>query len=401
MSEPAIQSFFDALGVPRPIRVVVSSRFTSQPRITVIEKPYAIIGRGSGCDVTLTDPLVSFRHVYLQAFGDRMHCTDLLSPQPIAWEGPATSGWMTPEHRVTVGPYSLQLADDGWAHDYDQWPSPLHCKTRTNETTPFGALPLVHLELLNQQFKGMTWPINRVLTLVGRDDRCRITCTDERISRVHCSLLLSPYGLWVIDLLGRGGIRINGVPQSFALLHDHDQLHVGQYQMRARYESSPKALPPQQSFPASQTDTEELVVPEVVASAEEALPSPEFLTRNNKIFPVTISSPVMIVEPRGGVRSCGYHELQLESNIVTQLLKTRNQLPHLVVDIHHADAMDSIMINAIMAMCRAARGKAVICNASETMLAVLSEMNLMRLWPHFTTREEALQHVCPHPASGE
>ncbi|MGD9855209.1 MAG: FHA domain-containing protein [Planctomycetaceae bacterium] len=294
---------------------------------------------------------------------------------------------------MTVGPYSFQLSDDGWAAEFDSWPSPLDCKTRTNDSTPFGALPLVHLELLNQQFKGMAWPINRVLTLVGRDERCRITCADERISRVHCSLLLTPYGLWVIDLLGRGGIRVNGELRSFALLAPGDQLHVGQYQMRAKYESTPRELPAREPSRSSQVDTDEIRVPDEFITAEQTLPSPEFLTRNNKIFPVTISSPVVIVEPRGGVRSFGYHELQLESNIVTQLLKTRTRLSHLVVDIQHADAMDSIMINAIMAMCRAAKGKAVICNASESMLTVLSEMNLTRLWPHFSTRAEALAYV--------
>jgi anti-anti-sigma regulatory factor len=108
---------------------------------------------------------------------------------------------------------------------------------------------------------------------------------------------------------------------------------------------------------------------------------------------VTIASPVVIVEPQGGVRSSGYQQIQLESNIITQLLKTRSKLSHVVVDIHHADAMDSIIINAVMAMCRAAKGKAVICNASESMLGVLSELSLTKVWPHFSTREEALQHV--------
>jgi anti-anti-sigma regulatory factor len=262
--------------------------------------------------------------------------------------------------------------------------------------TPFGALPLDHLELMNHRFKGMTWPINRVLTLVGRDDRCRITCADARISRVHCSLLLTPYGLFVIDLLGRGGIRVNKQSRSISFLGEGDELGVGQYLMRAAYESAPKQLPAEEPLAggaADTADTEEINIPAEVLSPEESLPSPEFLTRNNRIFPVTIASPVVIVEPQGGVRSSGYQQIQLESNIITQLLKTRSKLSHVVVDIHHADAMDSIIINAVMAMCRAAKGKAVICNASESMLGVLSELSLTKVWPHFTTREEALQHI--------
>ncbi len=398
MSDSATNSLRDALGVSRPIRVAVTSRAHAQPEIVSIDGPYGIVGRGSGCDITLADRLVSFRHVYLQAFGDRVVCVDLLSPNPITWTGPETSVWMSPQHRVTVGPYTLQLSDDGWESDNSDWPSPLDCKTRENDSTPFGALPLVHLELMNRQFKGMTWPINRVLTLVGRDERCRITCADERISRVHCSLLLTPHGLWAIDLLGRGGLRVNGQPRRCAYLASDDELRIGQYLMKAKYESDLVALPAgeqdvRDQGPKSSSDTDEIVIPPEILLAEDSLPSPEFLTRNNKVFPVTISSPVVIVEPQGGVRSAGYQELQLESNIVTQLLKTRSKLPHLVVDIHQADVMDSIMVNSVMAMCRAAKGRAVICNASEDMLSILSEMNLTRLWPHFSTREEALQHV--------
>lgn len=390
MSDPAVRSLRDALGVSRSIRVSVRGPSHLEPAVSVIDAPFAIIGRGSACDISLTDRSVSFRHVYLQAFGDRLFCQDLLSQNPVIRSGPDTHGWWSADQTIDVGPYTLHLVDDGWATDFAQWPSPLECKTRTDKPTPFGNLPHVHLELLNPQFRGMTWPINRVLTLVGRDERCRITCADEGISRVHCSLLLTPYGLWAIDLLGRGGIQVNGETRRCARLADGDELHIGRYAMKAAYETPPQELP---SASTTQPDTAELKIPPEILSAEETLPSPEFLTRNNKIFPATICRPVMIVEPRGGIRSAAYQEIQLESNIITQLLKTRSQLPHLVVDIYHADAMDSIMINSIMAMCRAAKGKAAICNGAETMLTVLNDMNLTKVWPHFATREEALQYV--------
>ena len=43
-------------------------------------------------------------------------------------------------------------------------------------------------------------------------------------------------------------------------------------------------------------------------------------------------------------------------------------------------------------------GKAVICNASESMLSVLSEMNLTKVWPHFATRDVAPTHKGADPA---
>ncbi len=390
---PAHQLFRDALKVSRPIRLSVHSESKPKPVIAEIDAPYTILGRGSQCAVRLADQSVSFRHVYLQAFGNRMICIDLLSPNAITWEGPETSVWMTKQHQIGVGPYRMRLADDDWEDDANEWPSPLECKTRTNESTPFGALPLVHLELLNQQLQGMAWPINRVITLVGRDDRCRITCADERISRVHCSLVLTPYGLWVVDLNGRGGVQVNGKLINCALLAEGDELGIGQYRMQTIYESAPRKLGEDSGTLDLDPDTVELPIPTNVADIESTLPSPVFLTRNNKIFPATIAPPVLIVEPRGGIRSAGYQQIQLESNIITQLLITRPALPNLLVDISRADAMDSIVMNAVMVMCRAAKGKAAICNASSAMLEVLSEISLTKVWPHFPTREDALEYL--------
>ncbi|MCA9077298.1 MAG: FHA domain-containing protein [Planctomycetaceae bacterium] len=393
MTNPAQQRFREALKVTKPLGVSVHSEKNRKPVVAKIEAPYAILGRGSKCAVRLADKSVSYRHVYLQAFGDRVLCVDLLSPNPISWDGPETDGWMSPEHVVSVGPYRVKLSGEGWQCDHSDWPSPLECKTRTNESTPFGALPLVHLELLNQQLEGMAWPINRVVTLVGRDDRCRITCADERISRVHCSLVLTPYGLWVVDLVGRGGVQINGKLQSCALLEPGDELGVGQYRMQTVYESAPRELGKDSAHFQLDPDTKELAIPQELSSAEENLPSPEFLTRNNKIFPAVIDPPVIIVRPQGGIRSTGYQQIQLESNIITQLLITRPSLPHLVIDISDADVMDSIIMNSIMAMCRAAKGRAAVCNASSAMLSILSEISLTKVWPHFATREDALEYV--------
>ncbi len=393
MTNPAIQRFREALKVSRPLGLSVHTDRSPKPVVAKIEAPYAILGRGSKCAIRLADKSVSFRHVYLQAFGDRVVCVDLLSPNPIVWQRSETSDWMTTEDEVEVGPYKVQLTGDGWENRVADWPSPLECKTRTDESTPFGALPLVHLELLNQQLQGMAWPINRVLTLVGRDDRCRITCADERISRVHCSLVLTPYGLWVVDLIGRGGVQVNGKKQSCALLQAGDELGVGQYRMQTVYESAPRELGGDSAQFDLDPDTKELAIPPEIANAEESLPSPEFLTRNNKIFPSIIDPPVLIVQPQGGIRSTGYQQIQLESNIITQLLITRASLPNLVVDISNADVMDSIIMNAMMAMCRAAKGRAAICNASEGILEILSEISLTKVWPHFPTREEAINYV--------
>lgn len=400
MPEDVNQRLRGALGVSQPIRLAVSSQSEPKPDYVDIERSFALIGRGAGCDVVIPDKRVSFRHVYLQAFRDRVICVDLLSATGIEWDGPDYGGWVTPEHRISIGGSRIQLLDDGWTSDRSPWPSPLDCKTRDHVTKAYGELPDVHLTLTNRKLKGMEWPINRVMTLLGRDDRCRITCGDDRISRVHCSLLLTPTGLWVIDLLGRGGITVNGTRQAVALLGEGDELGVGQYRMNAMYESTLETAKP--SVANSPPDTSEFLVATTKAAQQSSaesesvvasLPAPEFMTRNNRIFPVEYAGETVIVSPRGGIRTASYQQMQLEANIITQMLQTRPNLRNVIVDVGVTDAMDSIIISCVSSICRAAKRKAAICHCSEAMLSVLTDMSLTKVWPYFATREEAIAHI--------
>ncbi len=391
MSRDALSLLKHALGMQRPLRLAVMGPEQGEPQYFEVDAPFAVVGRARNCDIPLPDRSVSFRHAYLQVFGDRVTCVDLLSPGGIRWDGPGTEDWLAPEHRLGVGPYWVQLFDDGWSRDFSNWPAPLACRCREPEAAVFGELPQVDLRLANRKLRGMSWPINRVLTLVGRDDRCRITCGDERVSRVHCSLLLTRYGLWVIDLLGRDGIQVNGDDCRTALLMPGDELAVGQYRMQAVYAREPPelTLPPVPSKPGP-PDTAEIAIPPQIIN--ENLPSPGFLTRNHKIFPIELVGNTVVVRARGGIRTAPYQEIQLEANAVTSIISTRG-FSNVVVDLQHADAMDSIVINAIMSFCRGALGKAALCCASDSMREVIAQMTLTRLWPLYATREEALQAV--------
>jgi pSer/pThr/pTyr-binding forkhead associated (FHA) protein len=409
MVDDATQRLRDALGATSPISLAVSIDGQSKPEYVDIDSPYALVGRGKACHVVLPDKRVSFRHAYLQSFGKRVLCVDLLSATGISWDGPDSNCWLTPAHRLQIGDSRVQLLDNGTEAIDVSLPSPLDCKTRQHENNAFGRLPDVRLELSNQKLKGTSWPINRVMTLLGRDSRCRITCGDDRVSRVHCSLLLTPAGLWVIDLLGRDGITVNGQRRPVALLSDGDELGVGQYRMKVVYETSPavdgklEPVPPPETTEftvatalpeTSSTETQTQVAQQSAARVlERSLPRAEFMTRNNRIFPVEFQGETLIVSPRGGIRTAPYQQMQLESNVITQLLTTRMHLKNVVVDVSHTDAMDSIVISCVSAICRSARHRAALCHCTDAMLAVLNDMSLTRIWPHFATREEAVTYV--------
>ena len=104
---------------------------------------------------------------------------------------------MNVAHRFRIGDTWIQVFDDGWTDD--DLKAPTEFRPRHESRAEYGVLPLVDLELLNSSARGTQWPINRIITLVGRDPRCRICCADENISKVHCAFLLLPTGLWIID----------------------------------------------------------------------------------------------------------------------------------------------------------------------------------------------------------
>jgi hypothetical protein len=95
------------------------------------------------------------------------------------------------------------------------------------------------LELLSRTSGLSRWRIDRALVLVGRSSVCTLQLADESVSRCHCSLVTTPDGLWVVDLLGREGVRVNGEVIRSARLGDGDDLRVGRFLIRLRYESSP------------------------------------------------------------------------------------------------------------------------------------------------------------------
>jgi chromosome segregation ATPase len=86
--------------------------------------------------------------------------------------------------------------------------------------------------------------MSRVLALVGSSSACRVRLRDASVSKYHCSLVGTPAGVWVVDLLSRTGTCLNGQPIRWALLSEGDRLQVGMYVLRVWYENGSTATPP-------------------------------------------------------------------------------------------------------------------------------------------------------------
>jgi hypothetical protein len=81
-----------------------------------------------------------------------------------------------------------------------------------------------------------------MLTLVGGAGGCSLRLVSRTVARFHCALLLTPAGLWAVDLRGTDGnpewqgITINGSRAAWGHLADNDEILVGRFLYRVRYD---------------------------------------------------------------------------------------------------------------------------------------------------------------------
>ena len=233
--------FLEACGATGPLALVVESTTGADVGKWTIPQPFALIGREVKAELTLDGEAVSQRHAYVQVVGGRVFCVDLGSRVGITW-GQATepSGWLALGQAIGVGPYQIRL--DGGVPDHANdapAPNPLAASTLAEpDAEPLSAMVL---EVPRRSEGPTRWRVQRVLTLLGRGSDCRLKIHDSSISRFHCALIRTPGGTWVVDLLSREGVRVNGARVRWAPLNDGDHLHVGRYRLIVRQGDSATA----------------------------------------------------------------------------------------------------------------------------------------------------------------
>ena len=221
-----------------------------------LDLPCGLAGRDPDCEVTLLDAEISLRHACLQAVGGRVLVADIGSRTGLhqtELEGAAGPErqpflWLTPTDPVAVGPFRITLR------------KPLFVRPTAPETSPFlpdpaatSALPRVAVRFLNGKSVTGQWVVNRLVTFVGRARDCKISLAADDIDPFHCYFLLTPDGLWVVDLLSRAGVRVNGEATRYAHLKSGDVLQVGRFRLGFAYldEAAPAVIPQRPAPPAT------------------------------------------------------------------------------------------------------------------------------------------------------
>ena len=249
MIEPSPEVFLEACGARTPPQLDVEHRERRDVMRWTLSLPFVLIGRDERADLRLDDERVSHRHAYLQMVAGHLWCVDLGSRTGIHGEGgKLVAGVLLPRETFRIGPYALRRADEGsFAGEASSAPANPLC----SEADDLSSLPRIALDFSGGAAREKTWLVDRPLTLVGRASFCKVRLHSSMVSRVHCALLNTSRGLWVIDLLGREGTYVNGKAVRWAGLEHNDELQVDQFRIRVRF-----LAPSQRDLPARRAEGE-------------------------------------------------------------------------------------------------------------------------------------------------
>jgi pSer/pThr/pTyr-binding forkhead associated (FHA) protein len=201
-------------------------------------RSHAIIGRAEGCDIRLPDPAVGYRHAYLQVLWGQIACVDLGSETGTLWDGERRAcDWLTLGRKVLIGAHTIELVDDGRGNVPDA-EFPIDCNPLAPDPVQFGPLQKVELQLLNAT-KDKAIRITRPITRVGQHPDCELRLQHKSVSGVHCSLVLTKRKFWIVDLLGKGGTLLNGVPlKEQGEPMNGDELGIGGFRLKVQMPAS-------------------------------------------------------------------------------------------------------------------------------------------------------------------
>ena len=260
--------FRESCGMTGPLQLRVDYPGVAEPLQWVLYQPFALIGREPRSHLQLDHDEVSRRHAYLQVVSGRIFFTDLESRLGTQREGePRRTGWLDEEQSIGIGPYSIHHTANGQngsasdsAHARPAYP------VRQG-------IPEVTLEFVNKTGRSSSWQMTPLLALVGRSPDCRVHLIGQSVSNYHCSLVRTPLGLWVVDLFGKNGVRVNGELVRQSRLDAGDQLQVGRFLIRVHYDTPP-IMQYRPDFAASFKGTVGATQPAPAAEAPEIVVTP-------------------------------------------------------------------------------------------------------------------------------
>ncbi|MBM4069156.1 MAG: FHA domain-containing protein [Planctomycetes bacterium] len=217
--------FLEACGANGPLDLLIAGAAERELQRFRLLQPFAVIGNGASCDVILDDDEICHRHSYFQILDGEIFCVDLACQMTMHWpEGPRAAGWFPSADCLRLGKQRLRLLDRNPSHATAPKLDPMAAGSLEN--------PWLAVEFLNGRASQGRWTMNRRLALIGTAPHCKLRLHHSEVAPVHGSLVCTPASAWVVDLLGPGGITLNGKQVRMARLEDGDLLNVAGFVMR-------------------------------------------------------------------------------------------------------------------------------------------------------------------------
>jgi pSer/pThr/pTyr-binding forkhead associated (FHA) protein len=229
MSAYSLDEFLGACGASGPLRLTLDDG--SNAVEYVLPQPFAVVGSDPRADIRLATPNVPRRAVYLQILGGRLLCVDLAGISGGRGEKHPHHQWLDPGHACTCGSISFRMDPNN-----SGLPGPAPT-ARSENVGP------ASVEISGGSSGVCRYRLKDRLVLIGKSSQCQVRLRDAAVSRFHCSLIHTPTGLWVLDLLGRGGISVNGISARHARMDDGDELRVGGFIFRPRFGTTQELVP--------------------------------------------------------------------------------------------------------------------------------------------------------------
>jgi hypothetical protein len=196
-------------------------------------QPFAVIGRDQRADICLLDPGVRKRHAFIHSIAGRTLFIDL--PSRAQSEPPERfkrTKWLESAATIQVGPYDVHLAD---GNSNGKAMAAANAHDRFEDYVR--ELPKVGLRISQETGNTLDGSMTGVVALLGRSTGGPVSLVSRTVSSAHCLLIRTPDGLWVVDLLGRGGTWVNGAPIRYARLEKGDRLGLGKFLVEVTYET--------------------------------------------------------------------------------------------------------------------------------------------------------------------
>jgi hypothetical protein len=218
---PSDDTLARSCGQTQPISLSVTSAQEKKLSKFVIDKPFAFIGRHAGCDLCLPHADVTKQHLYLQVLDGRLFCVDQASRSGVSWKDKQRLyGWLDVGQWVEVGPFRITLLNRVGE------PDPATRDARN--TAPFQMRQERNDGFRLEVNGSLIVPLQRQMTTIGRSEYCNITFDQEDISRMHANVLrTSDSRYWLLDLISRTGLRVNGERCHVCQLKDGDIIRIG------------------------------------------------------------------------------------------------------------------------------------------------------------------------------